>query len=282
MGVVIEMNLPDVASRPRAILGGAVYNVCRDYVRKRKVSQVRMSVLTTSAPKVPYPDNVVVGVNCGYVGLLIPKSANTYFAKWLHAMELEAAGLRPKPIFHDHVWSRSPLAATHQLLDLPGGLLAALESPPYSVIAVVRDPVERLLSCYLDKRRNSPGNRSQRQLPKSSWENFDTWVEALSIKDRIYRNQHWAPQNWQIGDLMPHVEYIIPVPDISAQLSGIGRKRGLYSRPEPDPISHRTGAADVLAECVSEKAREMILEIYAADVGLYAQATNTEGSVFSE
>lgn len=268
-------NFPGGIRNPKRVLADALYKTSRSYVRARKNAHVEFSRLASAAASIPYPDNVVVGVKSAFIGLLIPKSANTYLAKWLHAMELEAASLLPYQLSHDDLWQRSHLASTQQLMDLPGGLLAAIESPPYTVVVVIRDPVERLLSCYLDKRRNHALSGIRRELPKSSWSNFEKWVVAVTRGDRLFANEHWAPQAWQIGSLLGYIDELVPLPHVTARLSHLGRERGWSSEPELDPKIHLTGAKDAVSRYVSPAARQLILDHYADDVRLFAEAAKS-------
>jgi len=131
----------------------------------------------------------------------ISKVANSTVRGLLYEAEFRANGfLRDVARINSnfvHNPVNSPLVQPYQLP--PGLITRALFSDRFFRFAFVRNPVDRVLSCYLDRVQapNSvPHKEAVRLAGKNAGEQitFDEFVDLISRQEIKDMNQHWRPQ----------------------------------------------------------------------------------------
>ena len=142
----------------------------------------------------------LISLKKGYVFCPISKVANSSIKSFLFEAELRSAGVysaarrMDTARIHDFLWS--PLVYPYQL---PGPMLRHhLFSPDIVRFLFVRNPADRLVSCFLDRvqTENSAPNRIVRKAlgvshtRDISFEDFVAFIAEQPIADM---NPHWRP-----------------------------------------------------------------------------------------
>lgn len=155
-----------------------------------------------------------------------------------------------------------------------GGGIECLREADWTSIAVIRDPTERILSAFLDKRRSPANDKIRRRLPRRAWSNFGNFVDVLSTGDFLYADPHWAPQSWQLGDTAEAVDHLIPLPNLDRCLSAIAQELGINPIfVSKDPPWKVTNARLQKHEYLAWRTRGLLSELYSHDANLFRAAS---------
>lgn len=261
------------AQRTVRKLANSAYLGSRSYLRTRKLAKLTLSPTAASLALLPEPDHVLVGVQSRLIILRIPKAANSFLSRWLDLLELEKAGLPARDLTDFELWNggghrMSPTA----LLDLPGGYLEALNQPPFRTLCVVRDPLERLVSCYLDKSRSPRTSAIRRKLPARSWGSIERFLTTIMHPRFTYSDPHWAPQSWLVGEGSVRLDDVIPIEDLNRCLLEVGQHLGARVMPVRDPDYKVTNAKKTSEEVVDKSLRFRVYDAFEADLSLHRNA----------
>lgn len=210
-----------------------------------------------------------------YVYRPIAKVANSTIRGLLYEAEFKANG------FHRHVVRinshfvhnpfTSPLLQPYQLT--PNLMERALFSDRFFRFAFVRNPVDRVLSCYLDRVQapNSVPHMEARRLAGSKPDDsisFDQFVDVISQQENREMNHHWRPQYHQLMCGIVKYTEILRLEDFDAAMKKMLEKFYPKIAPTIDMnkmYSPRRTKAKEMAITVSPETRKKIEKIYKED-----------------
>jgi len=133
-----------------------------------------------------------------------------------------------------------------------------------SRIAVVRDPVERLISCYTDRILKKNRNGMRNYIPS-----FDYLVENLEAlqKEFVDLRHHSIPQITWLGTAPAYYNYILSTKKLQSEFTPLISKISNISIPQ---TSHRkqSGRLRRTFEVTTEN-KKIIREKYADDYNIY-------------
>lgn len=234
----------------------------------------------------------------GTVIAAIPKCGCSTIKRWLIAMTDPSALADPTLDVHWH--AARTLALSKQPRD---GVEAILRSKP--LLAVVRDPAERLRSAFIDKfvrpgaSELMPAAREliedcSRERVSASSDNdesltFRQFVEYVGHADPDHLDAHWRPQTAFLRG--SRVDTLIPLDRLSTHLDGLAASLGRPDvRAQPESVTRKEpvtleGPADVpaselharnlrppLAQLADADVLRVIQERFAEDAALFARA----------
>lgn len=211
-----------------------------------------------------------------YVFCPLPKVANSSLKAFLYEAEMREAGMKrqlrrlDKKTVHNVLFG--PLLKPFQL---PDDMLAtALTDKTYSRFVFVRHPVNRLVSCYLDRvqtPRSGAHKDAVQELGLSVGENipFGDFVELIAGQTVQEMNLHWRPQYHECRfDLVPYDN----VYRFETMSEGMQEVLGRYYPTVADRIDgslnyspKATGAGSRVEELVTPALNQMIRKIYSED-----------------
>lgn len=187
----------------------------------------------------------------GFCYFRVPKVANSTIVKslLLNSMPNESSSI-------------SGMTAKRMLHGIP--MMPELEN--LFVFTVVRHPVSRTLSAYLDKSHQDDYRKKHLCLRVEAGEpsGFERFLDGL--KDgQLMDNIHWAPQSAILPYDLEKYDHIGRFEtlheDLDHCLHAIFGKNALTQRSDP----HRTGASDKVSEFVGSKQRAIIEKLYHDD-----------------
>lgn len=129
-------------------------------------------------------------------------------------------------------------------------------------IAVVRDPVERIVSYY--RWIHSTPHAGQRERDLGEVKDFSAFAEKVC---RFLLHQVDMVTDPKTNDVI--VKHLIPFHRLSEGWAGVAARLGIEA-----PLPHVNASSPKIAVEVPEAARAMLREIYARDVALVAHAEN--------
>lgn len=159
----------------------------------------------------------------------------------------------------------------------------ALYSDEYFRFSFVREPVERVLSAYLDKIKKPMPQRTRflkRFYPQQEADyniSFEEFLDCLqTIKAARNFDKHWRPQH----DLMflPHISYHFIgsmarfEEDWKKLMTAIKLPR--TQGDEDNVLWHATSAGEKVEEYVTDNIRQKITDLYKDDVVLYSSVNS--------
>lgn len=136
-----------------------------------------------------------------------------------------------------------------------------------TVFSVVRNPFARALSAYLDKIRRPNHIRRQfldaHRLPPDAEVSFEEFLERVDLATQI-PDQHWLPQTSSLMWTSVPVTRIYFLENLAESADDLSALLGLRT-PLVVRQRHSTRASDRLAEHLTPRARQRVLELYADD-----------------
>lgn len=129
-------------------------------------------------------------------------------------------------------------------------------------IAVVRDPVERIVSYY--RWIHSTPHAGQRERELGEVKDFSAFAEKVC---RFLLHQVDMVTDPKTNDVI--VKHLIPFRRLSVGWAGVAARLGIEA-----PLPHVNASSPKIAVEVPEAARAMLREVYARDVALVAHAEN--------
>ncbi len=224
------------------------------------------------------------------VGLLyteVPKVACTTLKFLMQSIELEAQGKAPRAFNRKIIHNRgdSPLPAIKQMEQRQFD--EVIVGKNYFRFSIVRNPFERILSCYLSKiarpmpqrarihsiRRGIPLEAASRLNEEVSFREFLETIATQSIRDM---DIHWRPQADQM--LLGVVKY-----DFIGRYERLADCLGyLKARFFPKSVvmipgaSNATNAASLLRQHYDDSCTELVRKIYADDFAVLGYDANLD------
>lgn len=166
----------------------------------------------------------------------------------------------------------SRLVAPYQLSDAM--TQTVLTAGGFFRFIVVRDPISRFVSCYLDRisgQRSAPRRRITRQLVTNTDGkiSFDAFLAAVEAQDVREMDPHWKPQYFAINAHVIRFDEVLRFERLQEDMSTVMAK--IYPRVwESIDLTRnwspsRTCAADAVADLVTPGARRQLAKLYEAD-----------------
>lgn len=199
----------------------------------------------------------------------IPKNACTSIKQALHEIEFGKpfnAAVDKNKLFsevHDYYLKRPDAFTGKEELDARSG---------YTRFTVVRDPVERLISCYrnrvLDLGDLSKSSTALRRKGLSSEPDLNTFVINLDQYRKISNSieHHSRPQSVFLGGSIRYLDKIYRMKDLEALFNLLKE-----DKPDLTPRRRKTGGTKFGLEKLSEKAFRKLLHFYSDDYTLLTE-----------
>lgn len=172
----------------------------------------------------------VVDPDHKYIYFRIPKSANTTISATL--LSAKGSQLQSNDTLIKFK-TLTPRLSSLSEIDLIDNLSS------YFKFAVVRHPISRFYSCYLDKVYRDCSQRKTilcgLKRPKESELSIDSFLDYLEYYGGLYDNAHWSLQCNLIPVPIKHINYIGKVENIDHDMREICRR--IFSR-ETDVSTH--------------------------------------------
>ncbi|HEY5238309.1 MAG TPA: sulfotransferase family protein [Rhizomicrobium sp.] len=209
-----------------------------------------------------------------YVYFAVPKCANSTVKYHLQLLEYTGS---PYSVDADHIHdqSRTPLISPYQL---PDDILEdVLSSDAYTRFIVVRHPVTRLLSCYLDRIQKAKNSTARKLV--SGWLgvgvgsaiSFDQFVRVICEHEDGELEQHFKLQSDIVA--YPHIPitHVIHFERMEQELPELLKKLGAKRNTELDQnlSPSKTSAADRLAQYYTPELLDMIHDRYKPDLDAF-------------
>lgn len=206
-----------------------------------------------------------------YVYFAVPKCANSTVKYHLQVLEYTGS---PYSVDADHIHdqSRSPLISPYQL---PDDLLEeVLSSDAYTRFIVVRHPVTRLLSCYLDRIQTAKNSTARKLVAEwlgigvGSAISFDQFIRVICEHADKELEQHFKLQSDIVA--YPHIPitHTIHFEEIDQQLPQLLKNLGAKKNTKLDEnlSPSKTSAADRIAQFYTPELLDMVHERYEPDL----------------
>ncbi len=211
---------------------------------------------------------VQISLKNKYVFFAIPKNASSSIKYILQKFEYQGSPFIPTGKVHN--LAASPLISTYQLP--PEMIEDALTAPTYRRFVVVRHPVTRLLSCYLD-RMQRPNSNARKLVGK--WLNverdqtitLEQFVGAICEKEDRELEQHFRPQADFIAHPTIAISDYIRFEQIREQLPVLLSELGMRNPPSMDEYFSppATGADKKVREYFTSALLAKVKERYRSD-----------------
>ncbi|MDN2566005.1 sulfotransferase family protein [Aquibium sp. A9E412] len=211
---------------------------------------------------------VNISLNGRYVFVENPKVASSTIKSRLHSNEL--IGLRNMRVGPHPEITSSPMVKPYQLpVDQ---LCDILFGPDFYKFTFVRNPFERLLSCYLDKIVGSAPEKTQvdgywTRTHGAAKENysFSEFVEAVANTNDNARDKHWRTQCRVT--MVGYIDYsfIGRFETLAQHLNQVQRVGRIDFRDVAEVSPHKTGASTKLKEYYTPEIVEKVVDIYEPD-----------------
>jgi hypothetical protein len=226
--------------------------------------------------------NFCISLQNRYLYTPVPKVAHTTLKFLLSQLEVKGLPVTLSDL-HVHQLLYSPFLHPYQL---PDEMVESIfESPEFFRFLFVRDPIDRIISAYLDKIVNidNPERPIIQQILGKREKETITLVEFLSaIKSQTVRemNLHWKPQT--AIALWPRIQYdfVGRLEQFSSDVEAVFKR--ITGKPAAESIvirsirHHATNASDVSDEYLKDKAaKDLIEEIYADDFAAFSYSDRT-------
>jgi hypothetical protein len=244
--------------------------VLPDFLSSNSDATFRSSILDylrSTRPPVDYETRPLISLKNRYVFFPIGKVANSSIKSVLFRCELAGTSRKPPKDRQVHNVMQSPLIMPYQLCDADMSCLLA--SRTFRKVAFVRNPYDRLLSCYLDrvKAYNSlPHKKTARLLGVEPGSDITFEAFVSSLPDQINADVHWRPQWVELGAGQIDFEFVGRFENLTADVASLvsllypGRNAKLgFQSPA------RTNAAQRRAEFYTQSTIDIVRELYVND-----------------
>ena len=232
-----------LAAAGLTVFHGAQYRFYKD--TWDQLSPQRPDSLEAKLLQLPHGQIAQIGLKSGLCLLALPKNANTAMRIWLNTIERAYWGLNGS--------DGSPIEGAyegknqwcHTAAQVPAGLRSRLSTSDVTVLIVVRNPFDRFLSCFRDKRQ-SPQSPVTRKLPSRAWNSPESLARHLERGNNLFKDGHWAPQSWLAQPLLNDVQFVVHTEtlsfDLNQALPDLCKKF-----PPPSRSEHRGSRTDSVA-----------------------------------
>jgi len=219
--------------------------------------------------ELPHQQIAQVALAGKLIYLAIPKNGNSFVRRVMNQIEMRAFSVGKELCYTD---SESTYDFDKQFLftvaQLPGGIRASISEETWVLFTIIRNPYERVMSCFYDKSTNPNAAGTRAQLPSRAWRDFPSFIEELGRKDRLMLDGHWMPQRYQFGGLFPYISHFIDLASLDSDLPNLLTK--VYGRAavfHTFPDSHATAQKrePLSRELASRETVETINALYADD-----------------
>ena len=153
--------------------------------------------------------------------------------------------------------------------------------PDWFVFSVVRNPWTRVLSAYRDKmERKGVQLRALQAMGLEPGDDFETFLGALLRWPRLLLNDHFIPQSALLAPVTARCAPLIVKSEELPEAWGAVRERiAAQGAPLPDPVGRLNVTGDQPMPELSERARRMILRLYAEDFALLGYDRTPPGGI---
>lgn len=200
-----------------------------------------------------------------------PKVACTQIKRMLQRLEAGSSGGVPQNV-HDR--NESPLFSPKHSEDT---FFSALYGE-YFRFSFVRNPITRVLSCYLDKFVSNKWEKARR-LPGFGFEpdydlSFLEFLNFISNQNPIDMDVHWMPQTTILSLGSVKYDFIGRFENFSADFQRICRYLGVEEFHDNEGREHRTNASDVTCKFYGDRELEIVRRLYREDFELLMYSKN--------
>ena len=234
-----------------------------------------LDFLRSTRPPVDYETRPLISLKNRYVFFPIGKVANSSIKSLLYRCELVGTSRKPPKDRQGHNVLQSPLIMPYQLGD--DDLSHLLVSRAFQKVAFVRNPYDRLLSCYLDRVRahdSLPHRKTARLLGLEPGCDISFEAFVSSLPDQINADVHWRPQWVELGGGRIDFEFVGRFENLTDDIASLvsllypGRSAKLgFQSPA------RTNAAQRRAEFYTQSTIDVVRELYADDFDHFGYET---------
>lgn len=217
----------------------------------------------------PLTYSVNISLQYKYIYVETPKVACSTIKLTLQRLELNNTSFNREDFQDIHVREFSPLLSPKQVASFP----MLVQDNRFFKFCFVRNPYDRLLSCYLDK--ISSGSHQKKKVLKALGYNeadltrtvsFEQFVEVVAQQSVEEMDNHWRLQCAQVmADVIPY-DFIGRFENFVEDFTFVGQQLcpefdSYYVESRP----HETAACSKRDAHYTPKLKRMIAEIYARD-----------------
>ena len=237
-------------------------------------------------PIASYGTHPARAAGCLYVET--PKVACTTIKYLVQNAELEALGKPIRPFDRQEIHRRtdSPLPAIRHMKDAEAR--AVLQTEDLFRFAIVRNPFERALSCYLSKVvppmpqrvqliAQADGIKAARARDDGREITFRRFLELVAEQDVRHMDGHWRPQVDQILVGLVRYDFIGDFARFREALGYVKHRCFPESKVELPAATNRTGAGRAVREHYDEGCADLVRRIYREDFEAFGYATELPG-----
>jgi hypothetical protein len=199
-----------------------------------------------------------------YLYVATPKVACTLIKHCLQQAEMDGK-LVYRHYGEEHVPAVSPLLSPR---DNPQHFIEATESEDWFRFTFVRDPFNRVLSCYLDKVIKARTERD-RLLPLLGFDpedegpSFGEFLRAIERQKEEERDIHWAAQSWLTRPALMNYHFIGRLENFTEDFQHVCDRLGIDQPQYPN--RHATHADQKLGAHYGPEEIALVKAIYADD-----------------
>jgi hypothetical protein len=244
---------------------------------KKKIKKI--SQLAEFMSKREADFNINISLKNNYIYFETPKAACTTIKRTLMNLELEGTGFRPEKV-HLPAFS-TPFIKLFQLNE--NEALRLLNSNRMFKFCFVRNPFERVLSCYLDK---IAGNKPQKKKILKYFGNdadietlidFDEFIHAVSLQSIKEMDKHWRPQFYQLFGGLIKFDYIGKVETFKDDLIAIDKYlKGKLLKNHENVLWHKTEAKRKIKDFYDDQIAKKVVNLYSVDFEHFGYNFNLE------
>jgi hypothetical protein len=239
------------------------------------VGRAILDYLRSTRPPVDYETRPLISLKNRYVYFAIGKVANSSVKSLLYRCELAGTSRKPPRDKQVHNVLQSPLIMPYQLSDADMSRL--LVSSDFRKVAFVRNPYDRLLSCFLDRVQahdSLPHRKTARILGIEPGSDISFEAFVSSLPEQINADVHWRPQWVELGDGRIDFAFVGKFEKLAEDIESLvsllypGRSAKLgFQSPA------RTNAAQRRAEFYTQSTIDIVRELYADDFDHFGYET---------
>lgn len=233
-----------------------------------KAENETLKYLKKTRPQGEREISPVISLNQRYVFFPIGKVANSSIKSLLFRCELEGTR-RVVPgdqYVHDPI--RSPLVLPYQLPEETFAQILADKS--FRKVAIVRNPYDRLLSCYLDrlqKEHTQAYIKTIKLLRLRNGDEIDFNAFVASLEKQLLADVHWRPQWVELGGGKIEFDYVGRFENLQKDVGRIVAM--LYPRSRNADLGFqsptKTNAGEARKQFYGPNELEIVRRLYAED-----------------
>lgn len=212
-----------------------------------------------------------------YIFVETPKVACSTIKKTLQRLELENPNFDREDFEDLHLREYSPLLKLQQLPNFK----TFFEREDFTIFCFVRNPYNRILSCYLDKIKlplevttfkkkvlNSMGlNEDNIERPIS----FEEFITVIEKQDPLQMDYHWRPQTYLTCHKMISYDFIGRLENFSDDFKNLGQVISPYfEKYYTHEVRHSTNAVNLLDKYYTDELYNRVFNIYKVDFACYS------------